>query len=151
MKMLEDLEEVVRLSDMATSGPWSHQEPTSDTCGFEVVQERLNGDVVAGEYGIHEYDDARLIASAVNFIRAQHAAIADMAKRLEAAERDAARYRWLRNRAITFERDEGRPGTPYCVYGLGMGDAEPTYGTELDAMVDDAKSIDEAAMQETRR
>ena len=57
--------------------------------------------------------------------------------------KNAERYCWLRNRAITFERDEGRIGTPYCVYGLGMGDAEPTYGSELDAMVDDAKAIDD--------
>lgn len=30
------------------------------------------------------------------FIKRHHATITDMAKRLEAAERDAARYRWLR-------------------------------------------------------
>lgn len=33
----------------------------------------------------------------INFIRTHHAEIADMAKRLEAAERDARRYRWLRD------------------------------------------------------
>jgi hypothetical protein len=35
--------------------------------------------------------------AAYNFLRTHHAEIADMAKRLEAAERDAARYRWLRD------------------------------------------------------
>ena len=34
---------------------------------------------------------------AVNFLRTHHATLADMAKRLEAAERDAGRYRWLRS------------------------------------------------------
>jgi hypothetical protein len=34
--------------------------------------------------------------AAYNFLRTHHAEIADMAKRLEAAERDAARYRWLK-------------------------------------------------------
>ena len=33
---------------------------------------------------------------AARFFRTHHATLADMAKRLEAAERDAARYRWLR-------------------------------------------------------
>lgn len=48
---------------------------------------------------------------------------------------DAARFRWLRDHAIN---TEGRKGSPWCVYGLDLGDCTPTFGAELVAMVDDA-------------
>lgn len=59
-----------------------------------------------------------------------------------ADEVDARRYRWLRDKSVHFELPDR--GTPYCVYGLGMGDSNPTWGTELDAMVDYCMSPDAA-------
>lgn len=56
--------------------------------------------------------------------------------------RDALRYRWLRDKSVHFELPDR--GTPYCVYGLGMGDSEPTWGTELDSMVDYSMNQDAA-------
>jgi len=49
--------------------------------------------------------------------------------------KDAARFRWLRDHAIN---TEGRNGSPWCVYGLDLGDCTPAFGAELVAMVDDA-------------
>lgn len=60
--------------------------------------------------------------------------------------RDAARYRWLRDRAINFGLDDEK-GTPYCVYGIGAGDANPTDGEELDNMIDHCAEIDAAKEQ----
>lgn len=60
---------------------------------------------------------------------------------------DASRYRWLRDQSVHFELPDR--GTPYCVYGLGMGDSSPTWGTELDAMVDYCMSP-EAALSAQR-
>ena len=48
---------------------------------------------------------------------------------------DAARFRWLRDHAIN---TEGAKGSPWCVYGLDLGDCTPTFGAELVAFVDDA-------------
>lgn len=48
---------------------------------------------------------------------------------------DADRFRWLRDHAIN---TEGRKGSPWCVYGLDLGDCTPTFGAELVAFVDDA-------------
>lgn len=49
--------------------------------------------------------------------------------------KDAARFRWLRDHAIN---TEGAKGSPWCVYGLDLGDCTPAFGAELVAMVDDA-------------
>lgn len=54
--------------------------------------------------------------------------------------RYAERYRWLRDYALHHEEIDR--GTPYAVYGLGMGDAEPCWGSELDAMCDHSMSQD---------
>lgn len=48
---------------------------------------------------------------------------------------DADRFRWLRDHAIN---TEGAKGSPWCVYGLHLGDCTPTFGAELVAFVDDA-------------
>ena len=70
--------------------------------------------------------------------------------RAEALREDAERYRWLRDRSVNFDPNDDGKGTPYCVYGLGMGDTSPTFGTELDAMVDASRSAD-AAINAARR
>ena len=69
MTMMEDLSEVVRLG---------------------VLADNTEGRLAAA----NAYSAESEIAA--NFIRTHHATITDMAKRLEAAERDAARYRHLR-------------------------------------------------------
>ena len=66
-KMLEELAEVVRL-------------------------DRRERDHAAG-YGFYLEPDAPY--AALTFLQTHHATITDMAKRLEAAERDAARLDWL--------------------------------------------------------
>ena len=68
----------------------------------------------------------------------------------DALREDAERYRWLRDRSVNFDPNDDGKGTPYCVYGLGMGDTSPTFGTELDAMVDASRSAD-AAINAARR
>lgn len=57
---------------------------------------------------------------------------------------DAERYRWLRDRALNFERESSGHGTPWCVIGMDLGDAEPLYGTSLDSVMDECMVIDAA-------
>ena len=72
-------------------------------------------------------------------IEAAHTALADMAKRLEAAERDAARYRWLRERSygqhkhpiVVEQRQRILDGD--CIGTLYVG---PLFGDLLDAAID---------------
>ena len=47
---------------------------------------------------------------------------------------EAARYRWLRDRAY-FDGDDGA-ATAWCVYGTCAGDAIPTHSEDLDAAID---------------
>ena len=97
--LLDELEGVVRLAEKATPGPWLyrsksnswHKPPQQGTVysygehivGMDSDDEADNG-----------WDEAFLIA-AVQFMTAHHAELADMAKRLEAAERDSKRLDWL--------------------------------------------------------
>ncbi|MEI2428656.1 hypothetical protein RDV84_00350 [Lysobacter yananisis] len=71
---------------------------------------------------------------------------------LAAAARDqeaAKRYRWLRDRALYFERENSSgQGTPWCVIGMDLGDAEPLYGSSLDAVVNECMTIDAARAAE---
>jgi hypothetical protein len=45
-----------------TPGPWAYRQSHSDTCDLEVLDS--DGNVVAGEYGVREQANARLIAAA---------------------------------------------------------------------------------------
>ena len=102
--LLDELEGVVRLSEDATPGEWfvaTHGQPENHwrvaDCGGS--KSSLPNQLVVAEIGDYckaAEDDAAYIAALSNFIRTHHAEIANMAKRLEAAERDAARYRKLR-------------------------------------------------------
>lgn len=77
-KMLEDLAEVVRL-------------------GYRtgVSASRMSGAQMCFMHGIKR-EHADYYASTINLFQDHHATITDMAKRLDAAESDAARYRHLR-------------------------------------------------------
>jgi hypothetical protein len=109
MKMLEDLEEVVRRAAYADSC-------TDRLETFNALDSESN--------------------AAANFIRTHHATIRDMAARLEAAERDAARYLWLRDADFTTD------GILEIMWDTR--DHEHLTGAALDAAID-------AAMQETGR
>ena len=65
----------------------------------------------------------------------------------EVAE-DAACYRWLRNRAVLFQYPDGSKGSPYVCYDLGLGDTNPTWGTELDSMLLEAMTADAALVEQ---
>lgn len=107
--LLDELEGIVRLADKATPGEWRtlyrkcgspHQDfpdyaqEVFDEAGATIAQLAWHAvQINATTMATDREPNAKLIASAVNFIRAHHAEIADMAKRLEAAERDAAELR----------------------------------------------------------
>ena len=58
--------------------------------------------------------------------------------------RDAARYRWLRDEAISFPYDV-EIASPWCVFGMNTAEAEinPIDGTKLDAAIDAARRFAE--------
>lgn len=102
--MLAELDEVVRLSEMATPGRvelWTscswRRLMTPDGRPFLVP-------IVAsdGHPDMDTIDNAAFVASLVNWFRTHHATLADMAKRLEAAERKVSRLTAMRNE---WERD----------------------------------------------
>lgn len=111
--LLDELEGVVRLNEKATPGEW-RTEYRKTARGYAQEVFDAAGDTIAtlAWHAVPLNDtttatdrepNAHLIAAAVNFIRTHHATLADMAKRLEAAERDAARYRWLLNQSVRIE------------------------------------------------
>lgn len=51
----------------------------------------------------------------------------------EGTERDALRYRWLRDTGYWYTSPKG---SPWAVIGTGAGDAMPCCGQELDAAID---------------
>lgn len=71
-----------------------------------------------------------------------HACSPEVILRLVAAlresQRDAERYKWLRDCAEYFSYGDDLTGSPWVVMGLGRDDAEPCSGIRLDAAVDAA-------------
>ncbi|MDC9654381.1 hypothetical protein [Xanthomonas perforans] len=59
---------------------------------------------------------------------------------------DGERFRWLCDFAIHHEDIER--GTPYVVYGLGMGDSEPAVASEIRDMVDYSMARDKHWLSE---
>ena len=57
---------------------------------------------------------------------------------------DAARYRWLRDEAISFPYDV-EIASPWCVFGMNTAGADinPIDGTSLDAAIDAARRFAE--------
>lgn len=100
--LLDELEGVVRLMDAASfvDLDWGWRRDDDDTPG-SIFTHSFGGMhqavAMCPRYGKDSFAaDASYIVALHNFLRTHHATLADMAKRLEAAERDAARYRWLR-------------------------------------------------------
>jgi hypothetical protein len=106
--LLDELEGVMRLSDAASfqvlDWGWRNDDDAPGSI-FTHSSGGLNQAVaMCPRYGKDNFaSDANYIIAMHNFIRAHHATIAAMAKRLEAAERDAARYRWLLNQSVRIE------------------------------------------------
>jgi hypothetical protein len=53
-----------------TPGPWAFSAYTNDVCNFEVFASGSSGEIVAGEYGVTEEADARLIAATPELLEA---------------------------------------------------------------------------------
>jgi hypothetical protein len=137
----ESLAEVLRLSELATAGPWlDHGFHDDGIDGERIVAQHVTeamGYAVASVLPCGVPDDnpslteanAQFIAAAVNFIRNHAAKYAEM-------ERDADRYRWLRDRL------SGRD------HIMGLVEYNHNFHTELRSEVDTA--IDAAiAAQDT--
>lgn len=92
--LLDELEKIVALSEKATKGEWYWNECTANL----VTDHPGDGQEfeIAAVYSEHDDDrepaNSAFIAASVNFLRTHAATLADMAKRLEAAERDAAKF-----------------------------------------------------------
>ena len=81
-------------------------------------------------------DDVKDQATTIGNISAK---LRETRAKLEAAERGAARYRWLRNEAMYFGYDTNQ-NSPWCVLGTSGYSCAPVGGDELDAAIDAAIS-----------
>ena len=104
--MLAELDAVVRLMEAATPGLLQPEfvEAYNVRAAHGGIFAQIHN--LKGRHGMggrvdgnEAANNARLIASAINFLRTHHATLADMAKRMEAAERDVARIDWLESKA----------------------------------------------------
>lgn len=94
--LLDELEDVVRLAEKATPGEWTA------TVGHDVKQQ--HGVTVMKAWagrGPQQEHNAAYVVALVNWFRAHHAELADMAKRLEAAERDSKRLDFMEREHCT--------------------------------------------------
>lgn len=69
--------------------------------------------------------------------------LASITKRLRQAEKDAERYRWLRNKGFSFVNDEAGQGISICLWGDFALDTIEGLAYHMDRAID-------AAMQATR-
>lgn len=115
--MLAELDEVVRLSEKATPGPWVANDGELATdlywAGGGMVADAL------AEFadGLSDPPNAQFVAAAVNFLRTHHATLADMAKRLEAAERDSKRMDWLCSGKVYWLEIQSQPSGGHVYVG----------------------------------
>ena len=147
--LLDELEKIVALSEKATPGEWGtdyrktargYAQEVFDADGSTIATMAWHAVPLNETTTTTDREpNAQLIAACVNFLRTHAPAIADMAKRLEAAERDAARYRWLRERSygqhkhpiVVEQRQRILDGD--CIGTLYVG---PLFGDLLDAAID---------------
>lgn len=109
--LLDELEGVVRLMEAATQGEWYWNEHTANL----VTDHPDDGQEfeIAAVYSEHDDDrepaNSAAICAAVNFLRTHAPALADMAKRMEAAERDAAKWKGIESvMAMMTDKVEGQ-------------------------------------------
>jgi hypothetical protein len=102
-----DLEELKRLAQAATGGTWIEDGKIIIATDVDEVVGRLAATI--------REEDADFIAAA------NPAAMLELIQRLEAAEKDAARYRWLRDDNAYWPEEQGITG-----------------GMDLDASIDEA-------------
>lgn len=113
------------------------QDALAATQGEWVVSDHIyaaDGKRVASYYMLSRDDDQNE-ANATHIAQANPSAVLELITRLRAAEKDAARYHWLRNP----DQDVGnvidkRIGTPHDITGVW----EYRAGDELDNAIDDA-------------
>ena len=135
--MLAELDEVVRLSERATPG----KVELHTSCSWRrIVAERGRPFLVPTidpdrHQNMDTTESAEFVVALVNWFRTHHATLADMAKRMEAAERDAARYRHIRLRLWPSDVQDALSSYPAEIRGLDMtvcnGHAE-----QIDAAID---------------
>lgn len=107
--MLAELDAVVRLSDRATPG----KVELHTSCSWRrIVAERGRPFLVPTidpdrHQNMDTTESAEFVVALVNWFRTHHATLADMAKRLEAAERDAAVIREVVGSWRVLERVSG--------------------------------------------
>lgn len=103
MKMLEDLEEVVRNESRADQGCW-RMWANQLRSGPKNSADLDKSDLIADFTGARTHN-LNFVQSLVLWFRTHHATIRDMAARLEAAERDAALLDWLDQNAFSAYRN----------------------------------------------
>ena len=104
--LLDELEKIVALSEKATPGEWARDwnndvGPNDD---YYVEWEEVGPVQIHGQ---NASADAEYLHALHNWFRTHAPALADMAKRLEAAERKAARYDYLSRRIYVEDHDGG--------------------------------------------
>ena len=148
--MLAELDEVVRLMDAATPGEWFisrsapyYQYQLSAKCGNESTRLFATMDAMPFDAPANQRTaNAELVPSLVNWFRTHHATLADMAKRLEAAERDAARWRFVRAKIALGD------ASVFAAMNDAIPDNAPDEGPVIEGMLDDGVDAAIDATQE---
>lgn len=87
-----DLDELLVLAGKVPRGPWKIQHPHAGLRGFEV----------ADRTGLEQIADRVTLERAQYIAAANPAVVAELVRRVKAAEQDAARYRFLRTKYFAF-------------------------------------------------
>ncbi|MGN2244886.1 hypothetical protein ACFWZU_15435 [Frateuria sp. GZRR33] len=139
--LLDELEKIVALSEKATPGPWESASRGRYYVGQQEDEASVHGaddadiDEVSNVAPLHLADtirgdcykpDADLIAASVNFIRTHAPALADMAKRMEAAESLVA----VARRVPSWTGEDVPEG---CCSDAEFNDAIEAYDAAIDA------------------
>lgn len=125
-----DTQKIKQAALAATQGEWYHSH------GFTVAAKELNYGTVCD----CEMDNEYMSQNATHIAEANPTAVIELATRLEAAEKDAARYRWMRdnhdtastldgNIAFTVEIETGVTWTAYTFHDVPM----PSFDDAVDS------------------
>lgn len=138
--LLDELEKIVALSDAASFNDldWGWRRDDDDAPG-SIFTNSFGGAhqavAMCPRYGRDNFAaDAAYLTSLHNWFRTHAPALADMAKRLEAAERDARRYRWLREQNANLDNPDAWTITR-CDFTDEEGPARYWVGSDLDAAI----------------
>ncbi len=122
--MTQELRKLRKLAEKATPGYWSYvgREYADNGGTFETIEAETG--TVIGEYSLSE-KDARYISAA------SPAAIIELINRVEKAEKDAGRYRWLRD--SEWEMFTDRWLCEHDIYGEGQDQLGAAIDTAMEA------------------